>query len=150
MLGKRVYKRTDMNRKSKFAITVISLFVLATVGFSQLMSIVKTAGMAAAVNTFGKDINKAFNQLQNHTDSAALSSKIVIIFTAGVGTRTQIGMAQVMGPKAKLDKVGAVAQLEQNIFGVKLRALIPVESDKITDIRKVEGTSVTGIVDVKL
>ena len=114
------------------------------------MSIIKTAGMAAAVNTFGKDINKALNKLQNHTDTAAVSSKMVVIFTTGIGTRSQIGMAQVMGPKAKLDKVGAVAQLEQNLFGVKIRALIPVESEKVTDIRKIEGTSVTGIVDIKL
>jgi hypothetical protein len=55
-----------------------------------------------------------------------------------------------MGPKAKLDQVGAVAQLEQNLFGVKIRALIPVKSEKVTDIRKIEGTSVTGIVDIKL
>jgi hypothetical protein len=139
-----------MNRKRKIAFTFVALLSLAAVASAQLMAIVKTAGMAAAVNTFGKDINKAFNKLQNHTDSTAISSKVVVIFTTGVGTKSQIGMAQVMGPKAKLAKVGAVAQLEQNLFGVKIRALIPVESDKITDIRKVEGTSVTGIVDIKL
>jgi hypothetical protein len=139
-----------MNRGRKFAVSVAALLVLVTIGSTQLMAILKTAGMAAAVNTFGKDINKALNKLQNHTDTPAVSSKMVVIFTAGIGTRSQIGMAQVMGPKAKLDQVGAVAQLEQNLFGVKIRALIPVESEKVTDIRKIEGTSVTGIVDIKL
>jgi hypothetical protein len=139
-----------MNRGRKFAVSVGALLVLVTIGSTQLMAILKTAGMAAAVNTFGKDINKALNKLQNHTDTPAVSSKMVVIFTAGIGTRSQIGMAQVMGPKAKLDQVGAVAQLEQNLFGVKIRALIPVESEKVTDIRKIEGTSVTGIVDIKL
>ena len=139
-----------MNRGRKFALSLVVLLSLVAIGSSQLMTILKTAGMAAAVNTFGKDINKALNKLQNHTDSPALSSKMVVIFTAGIGTHSQIGMAQVMGPKAKLDKVGAVAQLEQNLFGVKIRALIPVESEKVTDIRKIEGTSVTGIVDIKL
>jgi hypothetical protein len=137
-------------RARKIFATSFALLALTAIASTQLMAIVKAVGMAAAVNTFGKDINKALNKLQDHKDTPALSSKMVIIFTAGVKTPTQIGMAQVMGPKAKLDQVGAVAQLEQNLFGVKIRALIPVKSEKVTDIRKIEGTSVTGIVDIKL
>jgi hypothetical protein len=62
-----------MNRGRKFAVSVGALLVLVTIGSTQLMAILKYEGMAAAVNTFGKDINKALNKLQNHTDTPAVS-----------------------------------------------------------------------------
>ncbi len=52
-----------------------------------------------------------------------------------------------------MDKVKAVAQLEQDLFGreIKIRAMIPVSSDNVVNnIRKVDGVAVSGIVDLKL
>jgi hypothetical protein len=62
-------------------------------------------------------------------------------------------MVQISGPKAQVDKVKSVAQLEQGLFGkeIQIRAMIPIESENMTsDMHPVEQVGVTGIVDFKL
>jgi len=54
-----------------------------------------------------------------------------------------------------VSKVQAVAAPEAELFGreIKIRALIPVASTNITDlksIRAVDGVGVSGVVDLKL
>jgi hypothetical protein len=110
-------------------------------------------GIGAAVKQFGPQINTAINKIASHSDSATVTTKVVPILSGGIGGRKGIGAAQVMGPKALVDKVQAVAQIEQDILGreVKIRAMIPIESkDVIKEIKRVEGVGVSGIVDLKL
>lgn len=141
-----------MNRKKGILIAgaVLALFA---VGATQVREIIKIVGVGAAVKQFGPQINSAINKLASHTDTTTRSTKVVPIISAGINSRKAIGAAQVMGPKSLVDKVQAVAQLDQDLFGkeVKIRAMIPVESqDIVKDIRKVDGVGISGIVDLKL
>jgi len=141
-----------MNRKKGILIAgaVLALFA---VGATQVREIIKIVGVGAAVKQFGPQINSAINKLASHTDTTTRSTKVVPIISAGINSRKAIGAAQVMGPKSLVDKVQAVAQLDQDLFGneVKIRAMIPVESqDVIKGIRKVDGVGISGIVDLKL
>lgn len=132
---------------------------LAGVGLSfgggQIREIIKILGVGAAVKQFGPDINKAINGLTDHKDTNASYTKVVPIITIGLKDSTgAIGAAQVMGTKANVNKVKAVASPEAVLFGeIGIRALIPIATDNPTDaknLKAVDGVGVSGIVDLKL
>lgn len=75
------------------------------------------------------------------------ATKIVPIISAGTpGLR--LGLAQVSGPKQEVNRVRAVLQLDADFKSVRMKILVP--SDSYTDLRRVQGTAVTGIVQYKL
>ena len=78
------------------------------------------------------------------------AQKVVPILSIGDGLR--VGAALVVGSDEQVQKVKAVAQLEGDFKGVvRIRALVPVESeDVIKNIKRVPGTSVAGLADIKL
>ena len=126
--------------------------VVSAFGAAQFKQILKIVGVGAAVKQFGPDLNKGINKLVKHSDTDKNFTKVVPILSAGLASRQAIGAAQVKGPKALVDKVQAVAQIEQDLFGreVKIRAMVPVEKADLTEIKAVEGVGVSGIVDLKL
>ncbi|CAN5501819.1 hypothetical protein BH11ARM1_BH11ARM1_06490 [soil metagenome] len=139
-----------LNKRILLAGAVLSF---AAVGATQVQQLLKVLGVGEVVQKFGPDINKAVNKLSNHKDTTTSITKVVPIISGGIGGRTAIGAAQVMGKKADVDKVNAVAQIEQDILGkeVKIRAMIPITSkDVIKDIRAVPGVGISGIVDLKI
>ncbi|OPZ81057.1 MAG: hypothetical protein BWY76_03153 [bacterium ADurb.Bin429] len=60
----------------------------------------------------------------------------------------KIGLAQVTGPATHVPKVKAVLQLEGDFTRARAKLLIP--SNSMTDLRRVQGTAVTGVVDYQL
>ena len=141
--------------KKKIALVVgigamaMSAFAGYQFGINQVL---KIGGVALAVKTFGKDMNKGINKLSNHTDSNLITTKVVPIFSIGISTGSAIGAAQVMGPRKLVDQVVGVGQPQADLFGheVRLKALIPVSSKNFSDIKRVDGVGVSGIVDIKL
>lgn len=132
---------------------VVAGLAVASIGATQVRELIKILGVGAVVQKFGNDMNKGINNLSGHHDSATVTTKVVPIISGGIGGRNAVGAAQVMGPKALVDKVNAVAQLDQDIFGreVKIRAMIPITSKQILkDLKRVEGVGISGIVDLKL
>ena len=67
------------------------------------MDLVKIVGVGAAVTSFAPQLNSAINKLSSHTDSSAITTKVVPIISGGLNSRKAIGAAQVMGPKALVD-----------------------------------------------
>jgi hypothetical protein len=142
-----------MTLNKKAWLVLAGILSLTAIGATQIREIIKIVGVGAAVKQFGPQINRAINGLANHKDTSTRATKVVPIISAGINSRKAIGAAQVMGPKSLVDKVQAVAQLDQDLFGreIKIRAMIPVESqDVIKNIRKVDGVGISGIVDLKL
>ncbi len=141
-------------KNKKAWLVAAGVLALSAFGVTQgIRQVIKIVGVGAAVKQFGPEINRGINKLANHTDTSTRATKVVPIISAGIDSRKAIGAAQVMGPKSLVDKVQAVAQLEQDLFGreIKIRAMIPVESqDVVKNIRKVDGVGVSGIVDLKL
>lgn len=144
---------TMKKRVLQLSIAVIASMALLTVATPQIKQIIKVVGVGAAVDQFGDDINKAINRLSKHTDTNAKFTKVVPILSVGVGKSSAIGAAQVMGTKAQVEQVEAVASPEMDLFGkeIRIRAMIPV-SDKnvLKGIKTVPGVGVSGIVDLKL
>ena len=139
----------------KISVFVAVLLAATAMGAPQIRQIIKILGVGAAVKQFGPDINKEFNKLTGHKDTAESYTKVVPIITIGLrGARGAIGAAQVMGAKVNVDKVQAVASPEVSIFGeINLRAMIPIDSMNVGDpknIKAVDGVGVSGIVDLKL
>lgn len=142
-----------MKKIQRTAFVVAGVFALTAIGAPQFKQILKLVGVGAAVKQFGPDINKSINKLTKHEDTFDMTTKVVPIISAGIDSRKAIGAAQVMGPRDKVETVKAVAQLDQDLFGkeVKIRAMVPIASDKIIDnLRPVQGVGVSGIIDLKL
>ena len=140
-----------MNTKKVRAIAIgIGLAIFAIGTTQNIGSILKIIGIGAAVQKFGPQINSGMNKLASHTDAPSHWTKVVPIIS--VGSRRAIGAAQVMGPKSKVETVKAVAQLDQDLFGkeVKIRAMIPIDSEGVSNIHRVEDVGVSGIVDFRV
>lgn len=137
-------------KKVKLVMIGVSLLVIGAIAGAQLGDLLKIAGVGAAVDRFGPDINKAVNKLQGFSDSEELMTKVVPIVSVGKGTA--IGAAQVMGPPSLVKKVNAVGQLETDILGrvVRIKALIPIESKGATNIKRVVGVGVSAVIDLKV
>jgi len=140
-----------MRRRGILAALALALAVGGGTAAAQLGDILKGGGIALLVSRFGKDINKAINGLTNTpSETSTYSTKVVPIISGGEGT--EVGAAQIMGPPSAVRKVQAVAQIEGRFrpAGVRLRALIPVETKSISSIRRVPGVGISGLIDVRL
>lgn len=74
-------------------------------------------------------------------------TKIVPIVSLGTpGLR--LGFAQVSGPKTLVTRVKAVLQLDGDFKSVRAKIMVP--SDSYTDLRRVQGTAVTAVLQYKL
>jgi hypothetical protein len=136
-------------RKSLFLATLLALTLTAAAS-AQLDKILKGGGIAYLVTQFGPQINKTINGLTKTNPSAAFDTKVVPILSAGSGAYA--GAVQVAGPRSDVAKVQAVVQFEGkfNPLGMRLRALVPISTKSVTDIRRVTGVGVSGLLDVKI
>lgn len=142
-----------ISRTAKIVAPLLISAVLAPIAVPQIGQLIKLVGVWEVTKRYGGEINGAFNKLVKRDAKSAALTKVVPIISGGIGSRQAVGMVQVSGPKKYLDKVKAVAQLDQDLFGkeVKIRALIPIDQDTIgKDIKPVDQIGVTGIVDLKL
>ena len=146
--------KTWKNCKIVACVGVVCLGAGALAG-AQLGSIIKGGAVVVVVDKFGRDINKGINSLMGQkgvTQTAA--TKVVPILS--LGDSGYIGAVQVSGPKASVDKVQGVAQIEGRfkvpvVDGLRLRALVPVSTKTPhKGIDRVEGVGVSAIVDIKL
>lgn len=140
-------KRFD---KKKLLLVAAGVLALSALAAPQLKQLLKIGGVVAIVNNFGKQIDDQFNKLWKRDEGPRLKTKVVTILSVG-NKGNAIGIAQVMGPPAAVDKVVAVAQPEVKFMDVRLRALIPVSSKNVVEnIRAVDEVGVSGIIDIKL
>jgi hypothetical protein len=123
-----------------------------------IVSLIKLFGIGYVVKQFGPQINSAINTLMlNNKAQNKEMTKVVPIISVGVGIGTPggayIGAAQVQGPKAAVDKVQAVAQIEGSFMNqIRLRGLVPVDSlnPLAGNLHRVYGAGVTALVDFQL
>ncbi len=115
-----------------------------------LGSVLKLGGISYLVSRFGSEINTFINKLtlQKGLDTH-YATKVVPILSLGSGS--YIGAVQVVGPKAQVDKVKAVGQLEGSFVKVaRVKAMIPIDATSISNINRVEGVGISAIVDFKI
>ena len=126
------------------------VLALGAIGATQVGELIKVVGIGAVVQKFGPQINTAMNKLESHEDRISSTTKVVPILS--VGSRRAVGAAQVMGPKSAVDQVKAVAELDQDLFGreVKLQAMIPIDSNGVSNIHRVENVGISGIVSFRV
>ena len=141
------------SRTTKIVAPILLVALFAPIAAPQVGQIIKLLGIREVVKRFGPDINKALNKMVKRDPKSALMTKVVPVISGGISSRQAVGLVQVCGPKSQVDKVKAVAQLDQDMFGkeIKIRAMIPIDQDTIAnDIKPVDEVGITGIVDLKL
>jgi hypothetical protein len=126
---------------------------LSAIAVAQLGSLLKGGAIAVAVDKFGPDIDKFINNVTGDKNVGTnQATKVVPIVSLGGGAYA--GAVQVAGPRAQVEKVRAVAQLEQSfkmIGGVRIKALIPISTKNPgSSISRVPGVGVSAIVDFRL
>ncbi len=141
-------------------IAVVTTAGIGTPALAQIDigTLIKLFGIGYVVKQFGPQINDAINTLMLNNQSANREmTKVVPILSIGVGVSSPggsyIGAAQVQGPKAEVDKVEAVAQIEGAFSNlVRLKGLVPVDSlNPIPgNLHRVYGVGVTALVDFRL
>jgi hypothetical protein len=148
--------------KTLVAVAVIAAVLGGGAGYAaaqiNIGSLIKLFGIGYVVKAFGPQINDAINTLMlNNKAENREVTKVVPILSVVVGVSTSggsyIGAAQVQGPKAAVDKVQAVAQIEGVFSNVlRLRGLIPVDSlNPIPgNLHRVYGVGVSALVDFSL
>lgn len=143
-----------MKRFWKVAAVAAALAVgLGAIAGAQLGGLLKGGAITFAVDKFGPDINKFINNVTGDKNVGTnQATKVVPIVSLGGGAYA--GAVQVAGPAAQVEKVRAVAQLEQNfkmIGGVRIKALIPISTKSAgLSIKRVPGVGVSAIVDFRL
>ena len=97
-------------------------------------SVLKLGGISYLVNQFGGEINTFINKIFSQNEvSTDYATKVVPILSMGTGG--YIGAVQVVGPKAQVDKVKAVGQLEFKFSKIaRIKGLIPIDNINITTV----------------
>jgi hypothetical protein len=144
-------------------VAVLIVAALIVGGFSaqargqDIFTIIKTLGVGYAVRTFGPQINDFINTLlQNRGVAVREQTKVVPILSLAIGignpSGAYIGAAQVSGPRAAVDRVEAVAQLEGDFSSVfRVKALVPVDNLRPWEaFRRVPGVGVSAIIDIRI
>ncbi|MBC7527646.1 MAG: hypothetical protein H7308_08850 [Chthonomonadaceae bacterium] len=137
--------------KKTIALTLVLSSLFAVAVAAQLDTLIKGAGIAYVISKFGPDINKAINAAtKTPNDNPTFATKVVPVISVGDGK--QAGAVQIMGPRAAVNKVQAVAQFETKFkaLGMRLRGLVPIDSKNIKEIRRVPGVGISGLLDVKI
>ena len=136
-----------------FAVGMLSGLVLARSASAQLDQLLKGGAIIVAIDKFGGDINNFVDRLVGNPPRSA-ETRVVPILSIGKGTYA--GAAQITGPKAQVDKVRAIAQIEGDAkvgLSVRVKGLIPVESREIKNLdslKRVSGVGITGLIDARL
>ena len=136
-----------------FAVGMLSGLVVARSASAQLDQLLKGGAIIIAIDKFGGDINNFVDKLVGNPPKGS-ETRVVPILSLGKGTYA--GAAQITGPKAQVEKVRAVAQIEGDArVGMKIRVkgLIPVESREVKNLdslKRVSGVGITGLIDAKL
>lgn len=146
--GAHVRNIAPHQRKITLCLMALLLFTSGAVSADLLGSVLKLGGISLVVSKFGPDINKGLNKLTGIRPSDVYATKVVPIISVGSGT--SVGAVQVAGPIDAVNKTQAVAQIEGKILGVRIRSLIPVSSKTVTNIKRVDGVGVSGIIDIKI
>lgn len=141
-------------------ILILSFLVLPLISTSVLASsdilgsILKTVGIGVVVDQFAGPINDFINTLTlKRGVEVKEETKVVPIVT--VGSNSYAGAVQVSGPKEKIEKVKAVAQLEGDFKDgdFRVKALIPINTTNpmnIKNIDRIEGVGITALVDINI
>lgn len=119
---------------------------------AQLDKILKGGAIVFVIDRFGGQINSAMNKIVGDPNREA-GNKTKVVPIVSVGQGASAGAAQVSGPARSVDMVKAVAQVEGNVrigASLRLRALIPVSTKSATNIKRVYGVGVTGLIDTRL
>lgn len=108
-------------------------------------------GGGALVKALAEPLNDFINTVTfNRNAKFQGYTKVVPIVSIGDGTH--IGAAQVGGQvKSAVERTQAVAQLEAEFKGVRIRILIPIDSvNPIEKFNRVQGVGVTAMIDADI
>ena len=136
-----------------FAIGLLSGLVFAPSAGAQFDKLLKGGAIILAIDKFGGDINNFVDRL---VGAPAQGNETRVVPILSIGKGTYAGAAQITGPKAQVERVRAIAQVEGDArvgLRIRVKGLIPVESREVKNLdslKRVSGVGITGLIDAKL
>jgi len=147
-------------RRTRLIALILAAVLLGGAAGAQaqdVIAIIKTLGIGAAVKVFGPDINRFINRILDARQAEIEgTTKVVPILSISIGVgspgRATVGAAQVAGPRRLVEKVQAVAAIDTNFSGVwQIKVLVPVDNLKPWErLSRVQGVGVSAIIDVRI
>lgn len=143
-----------MKKTAIICLLIVSLFSVTSVSAAKsldITDILKVGGMSLIIKEFSGPLNSFINTLT--TDKGVgpqYSTKVVPILSFGSGG--YIGAAQVIGPKALINKTKALIQVEGefNKGQFRAKALVPTNSDNPIHFSRINGVGISAIIDIKI
>ena len=111
----------------------------------------KVGGAKVLIDEFGDELDGFINKFLNNKDASVNASTKVVPILSAIGGK-HVGAAQIVGPEAAVESVGAVVQFETSFQDklFRIKAIVPIEGTDINDINRVEGVGVSAVIDIKL
>jgi hypothetical protein len=112
---------------------------------------VKVVGINAIVSKYDNQLDDATNKILDNAHCGTGAATRVVVIVSPLGNK-HIGAAQVVGPKAQVEKVKAVVQLETSFMNklFRIKAMVPADSQDPTHFHRVDGVGVSAVIDVKV
>jgi hypothetical protein len=141
-----------VNSKGVLAAGLLAGLVIGAASAQTFRQILKVGGAVAVADRLGPQIDGALNKLTGQRNlGAEADTKIVPVLSVGQGKF--IGIVQVAGPTDAIKSTTAVAQLETRvplIGGSRARALVPISTRSVTNMKRVSGVGVSAVIDLPL
>ena len=143
-----------MKKRFVSGLLLICLLSVTAVPVTQAFSlgdILKVGGISVLISKFADPLNNFINTLTfKHGAGSDFATKVVPILSLGNGG--YLGAAQVIGSQELVDQTEAVIQMEGEFNGrqFRVKALVPVNAKSVTNFSRVNGVSVSAIIDVNI
>ncbi len=143
-----------MKKRFVSGLLLICLLSVTAVPVTQAFSlgdILKVGGISVLISKFADPLNNFINTLTfKHGAGSDFATKVVPILSLGNGG--YLGAAQVIGSQELVDQPEAVIQMEGEFNGrqFRVKALVPVNAKSVTNFSRVNGVSVSAIIDVNI
>ncbi|BBB91998.1 MAG TPA: hypothetical protein PKA28_06020 [Methylomusa anaerophila] len=141
-------KKTIVTLSLIFSVLSVAIFPSVTQAIG-LGDIFKVGGVGFVVDRIAKPLNNFINSLMAKQGAATdYATKVVPIIS--VGSSGHIGAAQVTGDQDLVDRTKAVLQIEGDFSGLRVKALVPIDSENPLNFSRVNGVGVSAVVDIRI
>jgi len=147
-------KQLHWTRKRIFVVALsicvfsVSFMPSVTQAFN-IGNLLRIGGVALVVDRIAAPLNSFINTLLIRQNAGTdFATKVVPIIS--VGSASHIGAAQVTGPDDLVEQTKAVLQVEGDFNGLRVKAVIPIDSVNPTRFSRIQGVGVSAIIDINI
>ena len=147
----QIFSNSQKSAHKKILVIVVfsCLFALPPLAAQafDLGGLLKVGGVGFVVDKLAGPLNSFINTLMVKGNAGtSYATKVVPIIS--VGSQGHIGAAQVTGSQDLVDQTKAVLQIEGTFSSMRVKGLVPIDSENPINFSRVQGVGVSAIIDI--